>query len=166
MEYIYRRADMEDVDRLWYMMDALDGETEFMLYEPGERPKDLARLMASVNASVEDGDLLLLCEAEGEIVGYIYAQRGALNRIKHTAYIVTGIRRAHRNRGIGGEFFKRVEEWARESGVTRLELTVMCPNTAAKHLYEKHGFIVAGIRTNSMMVAGVYVDEYYMARLI
>jgi RimJ/RimL family protein N-acetyltransferase len=41
----------------------------------------------------------------------------------------------------------------------------MYPNTSAKHLYEKNGFNVEGIKKNSMIVDGKYVDEYYMAKL-
>jgi len=44
--------------------------------------------------------------------------------------------------------------------------TVMCINDAAKHLYEKNGFAVEGIKKNSMIVDGTYADEYYMAKLL
>jgi RimJ/RimL family protein N-acetyltransferase len=36
----------------------------------------------------------------------------------------------------------------------------------AKHLYEKSGFVVEGIKKNAMFVDGEYVDEYYMAKLL
>ena len=100
----------------------------------------------------------------GEIVGYIWAERGKLNRIKHTAYIVIGIRRAYQRRGLGSEFFCLLDKWAKENGIVRLELTVECDNTGAKHLYEKHGFAVEGIRPKSMKVNGRFVDEYYMGK--
>ena len=35
----------------------------------------------------------------------------------------------------------------------------------AKHLYEKNGFEIEGIKKKSMLVDGVYVDEFYMAKL-
>ena len=41
----------------------------------------------------------------------------------------------------------------------------MCPNVIAKHLYEKNGFEIEGIKKKSMLVDGVYVDEFYMAKL-
>lgn len=41
----------------------------------------------------------------------------------------------------------------------------MCPNEMAKHLYEKNGFIVEGVKKKSMIVDGTYVDEYYMAKI-
>jgi len=41
----------------------------------------------------------------------------------------------------------------------------MCPNTIARHLYEKNGFIIEGVKKNAMLVNKEYVDEYYMAKL-
>ena len=60
----------------------------------------------------------------------------------------------------------RLDEWAGENGIVRLELTVECVNTGAKLLYEKHGFKVEGIRPKSMKVNGRFVDEYYMGKIL
>lgn len=100
-----------------------------------------------------------------KIVGYIRAERGIFNRVFHTAYIVVGILKEYGGKGIGTTFFKNVDQWARENGITRLELTVECCNHAARHLYEKSGFKVEGIREKSMLVEGSFVDELYMAKI-
>ena len=151
-------------------MCLLDEETDYMMYEPGEREektKDLNRLRANIDAAVNGGDLLLVAENEGgDIVGYIWAERGSLNRVRHTAYIVVGIRQAYRRQGIGSEFFRRLDEWARENGIIRLELTVECVNADAVRLYEKQGFFIEGTRNSSMRVNGEFVDEYYMAKIL
>ena len=62
--------------------------------------------------------------------------------------------------------FKRLDAWAVSQEITRLELTVRKENKAAVHLYEKSGFVIEGLRKNSMRVGGVYADEYYMAKFI
>jgi len=41
----------------------------------------------------------------------------------------------------------------------------MCCNERGRHLYEKNGFVVEGIKKNAMIVDGAYTDEYYMAKL-
>ena len=96
---------------------------------------------------------------------YISAQRGRLNRIAHSAYIVVGILAEHRGRGIGTEFFRRLDAWAEQENVTRLELTVICENEAAIRLYTKSGFRTEGVKHNSVCLDGRYLDEYYMAKL-
>jgi len=60
----------------------------------------------------------------------------------------------------------RLDEWAGKNGIVRLELTVECVNTGAKHLYEKNGFTVEGVRPKSMKVNGRFVDEYYMGKIL
>ena len=41
-----------------------------------------------------------------------------------------------------------------------------CPNHVARHLYERMGFTVEGLRKSAMLVDGHLVDEYYMVRLL
>lgn len=166
---LVRSVKTEDAESFFHMMCMLDNETPFMMYEPDERESktpDISGLKGRIDDAVSGGDLLLVAVEEEEIVGYIWAERGKLNRILHTAYIVVGIREAYRHQGIGTEFFKKLDEWARENNIVRLELTVECANTAAIHLYEKNGFVVEGRRMKSMKLDGEFVDEFYMAKLI
>ncbi len=103
---------------------------------------------------------------DDKIVGYIRAERGKYRRVFHTAYIVVGILRDYSGKGIGTRLFENLDKWAGENGVRRLELTVECHNHAARHLYEKSGFKIEGIRAGSMLVDGNFVDEYYMAKIL
>ena len=151
------------------MMCRLDEETEYMMYEPGERQKrtqTLDRLKSTIESAVSGDDLLLVAEDADDIIGYLWAERGKLNRIRHTAYIVTGIRQAYQRRGIGTELFRWSGRWAKGNGILRLELTVECDNAGAKRLYENQGFRVEGVRKKSMKVGDGFVDEYYMAKIL
>ena len=167
---LFRTLDENDTESFYHMLCKLDEETEYMLYEPGERRKrtnGLARLRANIKEANTGGDLLLAAVNEGEeIAGFIWAERGKANRNLHTAYIVIGVRMAYRRQGIGNELLHRLDDWARAGGIVRLELTVECTNTEAKSLYEKHGFSVEGIRRRSMKVNGGFVDEYYMSKIL
>lgn len=162
---VYRTLSAEDAERFWNLLNQLDYETKYMLFEPGERPKNLHKTESLIRYSVEVDDFLLVAEADNKLIGYISAQRGMLNRIAHSAYIVVGILADYRGKGIGTEFFKRLNVWAEEKGVTRLELTVICENEAAKRLYTNSGFEIEGIRRKSVCVDGAYLDEYYMAKV-
>ena len=161
----YRNLVKTDAERFWEMMNQLDHETKYMLYEPGERTKNITRIESLIQNSVEGDDFLLVAEADDRIVGYISAQKGGLNRIAHSAYIVVGILQKYRGNGIGTEFFKQLDNWAGEKKITRLELTVICENEVAKHLYEKNGFEIEGVKRKSVFVDGKYLDEFYMAKI-
>lgn len=166
---VIRPIQVEDAEPFFDMMCLLDGETPFMMYEPDEREKttDATELREKINDAASMGDFLLIAEeSDKNIVGYIWAERGRMNRILHTAYIVVGIREAYQHQGIGTRFFRELDEWARKNSIVRLELTVECANTAARHLYEKNGFVVEGRRMRSMKLGNDFVDELYMAKLL
>ena len=167
---LIRPIALDDVENFYHMMCRLDEETEYMMYEPGERQlkaNNLDDLKERIEVAVSGEDFLMVAVNDNEeIVGYIWAERGKMNRISHTAYIITGIRKAYHRQGIGSEFFNMIDEWAGKNGIVRLELTVECVNTGAKHLYEKNGFIVEGVRPKSMKVNGRFVDEYYMGKIL
>ena len=167
-EIMIRPLRPEDAAGYRKMILKLDEETDFMLYEPGERvqvmPDDAAaqRLIAD---AVRHNDLFLAAVDGEEIVGFFMARKGRNLRTAHTAYIVIGVREAWRHAGIGTAFFARLEPWARQTGIVRADLTVECDNTAAQELYRRSGFEVEGRRRKTMKVHGEYRDEYMMARL-
>lgn len=169
MEVQYRYLQLDEAQALWNMMNFLDNETKFMMYEPGERKEkagNIDGIKRMIQGALSGDDFLLAAEYNHEIIGFLWAQRGKLNRVLHTAYIVIGIRERFRGMKIGAKLLKRLNQWAKEKNITRLELSVVCSNERAKMLYEKEGFTIEGIRKNAMIIDGVYVDEYYMAKLL
>lgn len=149
------------------MCTRLDDETRFMLLEPGERRTTVEEQGQHINTILgSDNQTIFLAERDGQLVGYIAALGGQYRRNRHSAYIIVGILGAFTGHGIGTYLFKAVDQWAREHTIHRLELTVMMHNEAAVHLYKKMGFEIEGIKKHSLVVDGVYVDEYYMAKLL
>lgn len=136
-----------------------------MLFEADERPNDINRVKAMINQSINGDNLLLIATEDDNIIGFLSAQRGIIRKIKHTAYIVVGIREKFRGKGIGKKLFCELDLWAKENNISRLELTVMCPNSMAKQLYDKNGFEVEGTKRNSIFMNGKYIDEYYMSKI-
>lgn len=160
-----RRCELNDADNMLKMLLALDKETDYMMFGADERPKDINRVKDMINQSINGDDLLLIAVEDENIIGFLSAQRGIPRKIKHTAYIVIGIRKNFRGNGIGKKLFLELDLWPKENNVSRLELTVMCTNSIAKQLYEKNGFVVEGIKRNSIFMNGNYIDEYYMAKI-
>ena len=160
-----RRCEFNDADSMLKMLLALDKETKYMMFEAGERVNDVSKVEKMINQCVNGEDLLLVVVDKENIVGFLSVQRGKTRKIKHTAYIVVGIRQAFRGQGIGKKLFSELDLWARENKILRLELTVMCPNNSAKNLYERNGFEIEGIKRKSIFMDGEYIDEYYMAKI-
>ena len=143
----------------------LDKETDNMLFEPDERPADINMVYRNIDGNNRTGSVVFLVYEDEKCVGFLLANRGGLKRIRHVAYVVTGVLKDYQRKGIGNALFEKLAGWARVNGLRRLELTVMTHNEAGIALYKKHGFEVEGIKKCSMFVNGVFVDEYYMAKI-
>ena len=145
----------------------LDDETQFMLLELGERRTTVEEQREHINTVlVSDNQTILVVERDSQLAGYLAAFGGEYKRNRHSAYIVVGILQAFSGQGIGTRLFTAVDQWAREHAIHRLELTVMTHNEVAVHLYKNMGFQIEGIKKDSLLVEGTYVDEYYMAKLL
>tara|TARA_B100000683_G_scaffold240707_1_gene248105 strand:- start:74 stop:559 length:486 start_codon:yes stop_codon:yes gene_type:complete len=144
----------------------LDGETKFMMLEPGERTTTVEQVQNRIKHMVhQDNEAVFVVEVENTLVGYASVIGGRPNRTKHKASVVTGILKEYAGKGIGSRLFETLIRWAEKSPLCRLELTVMTHNKRAIALYQKFGFEIEGTQKGSLMVDGVLVDEYVMALL-
>lgn len=165
-EVIIRQACAEDAPRLLELHRALDRESTYMLYNPGERKTRLsgqARFIDQLNATSNSS--IWIAEHQGKIIGHLTVIGGTAERIRHRASIVIGVRQAHTGQGIGKNLMSAMEEWRPTAGISRLELTVMSHNIHAIALYHKVGFKQEGIKPKSLLVNGTYVDEFIMGKL-
>lgn len=158
-----RELNNNDAASFYECLKEIDRETQFMMFEPDEREWN-EKLISALLGNGEN--LLLGVFIDEKIIGFLSAKIGAYRRIRHSAYVVIGIQKNYYHQGIGTKLFKNLDIWAGKNSITRLELTVEVPNTAAIGLYKKSGFGIEGIKKNAMLVNGKYVDEYIMAKLL
>lgn len=163
---VIRRIVTKDSQKFLDMLKQLDNETNNMMFEPGERKTTIEEMESDIIKINETKSLILIVEDNQKIVGFLSAERGFANRIKHSAYIVIGLLKEYRGKRMGVNLFEEMEKWALESDITRLELTVMVDNESAVHLYKKMGFKIEGTKEKSLIVNGKYVDEYYMGKIL
>jgi RimJ/RimL family protein N-acetyltransferase len=156
-----------DAEAFLALCKQLDEENKFMMLEPGERKTTLEEQEGRIREILsKDNQTIFVVEEEEALVGYLAAIGGSYARNRHEAYIVVGIREAFTGRGLGTALFERLEAWAGEHSIHRLELTVMVHNTRGVGLYKKMGFEVEGVKRDSLFVDGKYVDEYYMGKIL
>jgi len=156
----------DDSNTLLELLITLDNETKYMMLEPNERDTSVAT-MENRLANIDESKVTYIgAFADNVLVGFISLWRGSANRAKHSAYIVMGVASRYTGRGIGGLLLEAGEKWAKMNCVSRLEMTVMTHNMNAIKLYEKAGFTKEGIKKNSLLVDGCYVDEYYMGKIL
>ena len=161
-----RKIQIKDAERFLSMLKQLDRETKNMMFEPGERKTTIEEIESKIEKINISQSLMLIAEDHSNIVGFLWAERGFANRIKHSACIVIGVLKDYRGKEIGSKLFEELEKWALENTITRLELTVMTHNERALRLYKKMGFKIEGLKEKSLIVDGKYVDEYYMGKIL
>ncbi|AIQ47488.1 GCN5 family acetyltransferase [Paenibacillus sp. FSL R7-0273] len=164
---MYRELVPDDAGSLLSLQHSLDEETAFMLLEPEERQTSVQQVRERIESTGNSANSILIgAEADGELAGYISVSGGELKRIRHSAYIVIGIRRQFQGMGIGSGLFREMEAWARAEGLVRLELTVMAHNERGIALYKKCGFEIEGMKKKSLYIDGEWIDEYYMGKIL
>lgn len=167
MDYHCREIKVSDAGEWIALQCRLDEETSFMLFEPGERERNKGVEEKRIKEILNDPfKKFLVIESDGRLVGFIAVLGSELKRIRHRASVVIGILLEFSGHGLGKMLFKQAEEWARDNGITRLELTVMTHNRRALWLYSSTGFNVEGIRRKAMKVDGKDIDEFYMSKIL
>ncbi|MDN4493468.1 GNAT family N-acetyltransferase [Ureibacillus aquaedulcis] len=163
---LIRTIEVKDTANYLELNKAID-ESGFMLYEPGEKQisyeqqkKIIEKILADKNST------MLVADLDHQLIGFIAAIGNNIKRTKHRATVVIGVKENFEGRGIASQLFKHLFKWAKKSGITRLELTVIKDNHKAFNLYRKMGFVLEGEKVNSLMINGEPRNEYYLYKLL
>jgi RimJ/RimL family protein N-acetyltransferase len=133
---IIRSIRENDSENFLLLCNQLDQETQFMMFEPGERTTTVAEQRQRIQSMLsQDNQNIFVAELDNQLVGFLGASGGRFQRNRHSAYLVIGILQAFAGQGLGTQFFQLLEDWALQHNLHRLELTVMCHNKQAVHLY-------------------------------
>lgn len=164
---LIREINVDDAEKFTMLMREVEANSDFMLMEPGERlttplqqEKALQRITQNSNSTI------FVAEEENKLLGYLIVIGGDVKRKKHSAYVVIGILKAYRGKGVGTALFQNLDSWARNHKIMRLELTTVTQNQAGVALYRKSGFEIEGTKRKSLIIDEKPYDEYYMAKLL
>ena len=144
------------------------GETEFILRYPEEcskyTPEGEKELFARMNSS--ENEAMLVCLVYGKIAGNCAISFLAGMKTKHRASVAITLLREYWNQGIGTRMLQELIHIAESrEDVLQMELEFIEGNTRARHLYEKMGFRITGVRPNAIRLKdGTLLNEYMMVR--
>jgi RimJ/RimL family protein N-acetyltransferase len=162
-----REITRDDASNFASLTQQVEKESDFMLFEPGERKITPEQQFKRIEAiEQEENSTIFIVEETNKLVAYMVVIGGFASRNKHSAYLVIGVLKEFSGRGIGTKLFEKLHKWTIEHKIHRLELTVMNHNERAISLYKKVGFEIEGIKRHSLFINGNYIDEYYMAKLV
>jgi RimJ/RimL family protein N-acetyltransferase len=168
MTIIIRTVVPDDAEAVTALFAAVDRETTFLLYEPGERTQGPAEWRQRIEEIRSGGhsEMFVAADEAGELVGILVVLGNPRQRLKHSASLVVAVRQAYAGQGIATRLFAAMEEWARGRGLHRIYLQCQASNHRAVALYHRLGFFVEGLHRHAVRVDGAWVDDYTMAKLL
>ena len=107
--------------------------------------------------------LVLVAEADGEVVGNILVSVDRGVATEHIGVLSITIADGWRDVGIGTELVETAQRWAGERGLRKLSLGVFPENERAIAVYVKRGFVSEGLRRMQYRSGGAFRDEVLMA---
>ncbi|RFB14740.1 GNAT family N-acetyltransferase [Bacillus sp. HNG] len=164
---LVREITPVDAESFLKLTQQVENTSEFMLWEAGERkvsPDQQRKMIEKIRS--DENSTIFVAEKDDKLIGFLMAIGGNARRNKHSVYIVIGILKDSRGNGVGTKLFKELDRWALTHQIHRLELTVVTQNTAGLSLYKKMGFEIEGTKRHSLLIGGVFVDEFYMAKIL
>lgn len=159
-----RKITKDDGQNVVDLLNLIDNQTAYLLFEPGERPTTPERIKEL--AGLEHENVFVAEKPDGELLGYILVFGSKFRRKKHIVELIIGVREEYRGQGIGTALIKHAEDWCQNNGITRIELTCSQTNTGACKLYKRLGYEQEGIKRMARKVDGKYYDDYYMSKIL
>ena len=169
-EAILRSPKEEDVESTLEYLVISSGEPEYIVRYPEECGKYTAEgekvLFEKKNASPNEA--MIMCVVDGKVVGNCEINFFQGMKTRHRASIGIALIGDFWNQGIGTRMFpEMVRSAGSRKGLMQIELEFVEGNARARHLYEKMGFRITGVRPNAIRLKdGTLLNEYTMIREI
>lgn len=169
-EAVLRSPREEDVESTLEYLVISAGETDYILRYPEEcgkyTPEGEKVLFEHKNASPNEA--MIMCVVDGKVVGNCEISFFKGMKTKHRASIGIALISEFWNQGIGTKMFEEMIRLAENrEDVLQIELEFVEGNARARHLYEKMGFRITGVRPNAIRLKdGTLLNEYTMIREI
>jgi RimJ/RimL family protein N-acetyltransferase len=157
---LVRPATPGDAKALVALGRAVAGEDErWLTYtrNASDERRNLKSVRRDANAAV------FVAEAPAGIVGRLSIARDNNPYSPHVAELGLMVAATERRRGIGTALMDEAAKWARDAGITKIELHVFPHNEPAISLYRKLGFREEGHRRRHYRIGDRYVDAILMA---
>ena len=165
---LLRSPHEDDAEKMLQFIIKASGETAFLMKYPEEWTDfNLDQEKAFINDDYYNRNgMMISCIVEGKIAGNCQISFRTGMKDRHRASVAIALLREFWNLGIGTKMFEEMFQIARErNGVRQIELDFIEGNSRARHLYEKMGFRITGVKPDAIrMKDGTFVNEYMMLK--
>jgi len=163
-----REIEVKDAAEMIEYLKTIMGESDFMNSYPEEitmSAEDEAKMIKGFNES--DNTLMLVAEIDGRLIANATITRLQKKKMHHRGNVAVSVLKEFWNLGIGKKLLLSLENYAKEVGISQLELDYFSGNERGKALYEKIGFIQVGEIPNAyIMKDGTRYNNIKMVKSI
>ena len=163
MSFEIREATPADAAELVALARAVTSEPEDWLLTSAEWRSAAAEKRYLRAARRSPHAAVYVAQAPEGLVGRLSVARDVHPASRHVADLGLMVAATHRRQGIGRALLQRTVEWARGSGISKLELHVFAYNAPAIALYESFGFVQEGYRRRHYRRDDQYLVAILMA---
>ena len=132
-----RKATQNDIDAMASLLYQLFSIEEDFTFDETKQKRGLELLIRSTESAVA-----FVAELEGKVLGMLTAQTNISTAEGKKAAVLEDmiIEKNYRQQGIGKKLMQTMELWAKEQGISRLQLLADKTNAPALLYYEKLGW--------------------------
>jgi RimJ/RimL family protein N-acetyltransferase len=166
---VVRSATSDDAPGILALARDVIAEGRFSITQPEEFRQTVEQERDWISRHTNaPGQLVLVAETGGEIVGLLELENGQRERIAHRGTLTLSVAAAHRRRGVATALLQALFQWAEEHPlIEKLALATLANNEPALRLFEKLGFQEEGRRPREVKFGpNEYVDDVLMYRWV
>lgn len=163
-----RRADLGDAAPWLAFLQTLDRDTEFMLFEPGERSDSVGKCTEAIRRinAVPGAMLLLVWNSDDRVVGYIKGDVLPLERKAHVMSVSCALLTAYRG-DTGKALIQHFHDEVQKEGIIkRFEAAIAANNIRMLLLALSIGAVIEGRKLKAIRQNTEMIDEYLLAKYL
>ena len=154
-----RQAEPTDAPLLVRFMQQLYNESEYLLYDSEEWHHNIEVVKKHLTRMEEGQSVIFIAERlSNEIVGFVGGTVSPLKRLAHVMHVNIGVLNHYQGIGLGGKLSARLNLYAHEAGIERIEAMVIQENKYSLNLCKKFGFSVEGIKKRAIKINNANYD--------
>ena len=162
MSYQLEALNEAHFERLHHVFDAICRERRFLAFTEAGPKEQTFEYYRNI---VSGGHAHLVAVRGNQVLGWCDVLPLIGQMRKHVGTLGMGVSVEERGRGVGKALIQAAIATATERGLSRIELTVHCENSAAQALYRSVGFVHEGMRHRGWLLEGRYFNIHHLARL-
>lgn len=148
-----REIRIDDAANMVSYLKTVMGESDFMNSYPDEitmTAEEEEKMIKGFNKS--DTTLMLVVEMEERIIASGTIIRLSKKKMRHRGNVAVAVLKEFWNLGIGKKILICLEGFAKDLGLSQIELDYYSGNKRARALYDKIGFIETGKTPNAIIL--------------